>query len=563
MGAKTQILLLTGSIVLFGPLSVLAFLNYQSIPYGVSINNQNVGTQDRETVIAELKEKIVFFENAEIVLKKDNKILEKVLPKDIGLALDIDATVAQAYSAGRKGNVLSSIFSQIHVALTGKNLEIITTIDDHVLETFLSKNLEKLEHKAQDASLIYSKKEKKLEIKSEKQGTVIDRSRLKYDLAENAAKLTQDDIIVTMRNDIPLISQLMVEKPVEEANKILELAPITLLYINPSDTSEKQNYEISKEQLKDMFILKRDKRNAFNLDISTEELRSFLVQLAPSINKKPRNAVLTFENEKVTEFALSQNGIELDVEQSLPYVKENILQKEKDIKLFVQTTPSDIRTETIENLGLTALLGVGESDFKGSSSSRAFNIKLGAEKLNGTLIGPNEEFSFLETLGEVGPKEGFQYGLVIKGKELIKEYGGGLCQVSTTTFRAAMHSGLKITERAPHSLPVRYYDPQGFDAAIYGPYLDLKFINDTPSNVLIQAKVEGTKLFFEFYGTPDNRVVKIEGPNEYERNPDGSLKTILTREIYKEEELIATNTFRSSYRSPIKSGTVNLPNFLK
>jgi len=117
--------------------------------------------------------------------------------------------------------------------------------------------------------------------------------------------------------------------------------------------------------------------------------------------------------------------------------------------------------------------------------------------------------------GNVGPRQLFEIGALyfedpiafqvgwpdltlIKGKDLIKEYGGGLCQVSTTMFRAAMYSGLEITERFPHSLPVSYYNPQGFDAAIYGPHPDFRFINDTNSNVLVQTRIKGTKLFFEF-----------------------------------------------------------------
>ena len=179
--------------------------------------------------------------------------------------------------------------------------------------------------------------------------------------------------------------------------------------------------------------------------------------------------------------------------------------------------------------------------------------KLGAEKLNGVLIKPGEEFSFMNTIGDVGAKEGYQSALVIKnGGDLVKEYGGGLCQVSTTMFRAAIYSGLTITERAPHSLPVSYYNPQGFDAAVYSPHPDLRFINNTPSYILVQTRIVGSKLYFEFYGTSDGRETKVIGPIEYDKKPDGSLKAKLTQEIYKDDTLITTKTFTSSYRSPKK-----------
>ena len=262
--------------------------------------------------------------------------------------------------------------------------------------------------------------------------------------------------------------------------------------------------------------------------------------------------MLAVKDGKVTEFAISQNGIELDVQESAPAVRDAILQRARTAELSVTAILPEVRTETIENLGLVALLGVGESDFAGSPASRAFNVKLGAQKLNGLLIKPKEEFSFVNAIGDIDPKEGWQSGLVIKGAELVPEYGGGVCQVSTTMFRATVHAGLPVTERFPHSLPVQYYNPQGFDATVYGPHPDFRFVNDTPSNILIQTKVKGTKLSFEFYGTPDGREVKVIGPEEYDKKPDGSLKAVLTREIYREGLLVKKDVFRSSYRSPQK-----------
>ncbi|MDP1629372.1 MAG: VanW family protein, partial [bacterium] len=131
----------------------------------------------------------------------------------------------------------------------------------------------------------------------------------------------------------------------------------------------------------------------------------------------------------------------------------------------------------------------------------------------------------------------------------IPEYGGGICQVSTTMFRAAINAGLKITERFPHAFPVAFYNPQGFDATVYLPHPDLRFINDTPANILIQTKIKGTTLTFEFYGTK-NREVKIIGPEEYDKKYDGSMKAKLTQEIYQDGELIRSKIFYSIYKSP-------------
>ncbi|MBI2065438.1 MAG: VanW family protein, partial [Candidatus Yanofskybacteria bacterium] len=140
--------------------------------------------------------------------------------------------------------------------------------------------------------------------------------------------------------------------------------------------------------------------------------------------------------------------------------------------------------------------------------------------------------------------------LVVKNGKLIPEFGGGICQVSTTLFRAATAAGLPILERRGHSLPVRYYNPQGFDATIYPGVIDLKFKNDTSNNILIQNKIEETRLSFEIYGSENDRKIEIDGPNILEQKPDGSMKTILTRKIVLPDGSIKEDIFRSTYKSP-------------
>ena len=117
-------------------------------------------------------------------------------------------------------------------------------------------------------------------------------------------------------------------------------------------------------------------------------------------------------------------------------------------------------------------------------------------------------------------------------------------------FRAAVNAGLKITERFPHSFPVRYYNPQGFDATIYPPHPNLRFINDTPNNILIQSKIEGNHLSFEFFGTDDGRKTEILGPYVFDKKEDGSMKASLTQKVYKNGELLREKTFYSNYKSP-------------
>jgi len=230
----------------------------------------------------------------------------------------------------------------------------------------------------------------------------------------------------------------------------------------------------------------------------------------------------------------------------------SLKKKETSVTLALKTVAVEVREDNIQELGIVELVGRGQSDFSGSSSSRKHNIVIGASKFNGVLVAPKEEFSFNEYLGPVDASGGFLPELVIKPGKLVKEYGGGLCQVATTAFRAMLYSGAPITERKNHAFAVHYYDwpfgGSGVDATIYPPHPDLRFKNDTGKYILIQTYISGNRLIFDFYGTKGDRSVEIENPQYLEKNSDGSSKTIFYRNIYKGDKLIKRDSFTSFYK---------------
>lgn len=291
-------------------------------------------------------------------------------------------------------------------------------------------------------------------------------------------------------------------------------------------------------------------REAWKIDFV--KLNEILEELAASVQKEPVNAKVEHSSaeNRIKEFSLPQNGRRLEVEKSAAKIAKNIAQGYLTGALVVEEIPAAVTLNSLNKLGITALLARGESNFNGSSASRIHNIKTGSAKFQGLLLKPGEEFSFNQNLGEVEAKEGYRSELVIKKGKLVSEYGGGICQVSTTLFRAAISSGLPILERRPHSFPVRYYNPQGFDATIYPGVTDLRFKNDTAGHILIQNRIEGTKLIFEIFGSPDGRTAEVGQPQILEQNEDGSLRTVFTRKITSADGTAKEETFWSNYKSP-------------
>lgn len=283
--------------------------------------------------------------------------------------------------------------------------------------------------------------------------------------------------------------------------------------------------------------------------LDPEKIKNYLSSIAPEYESQPIDARITIQNSKATVFTPEAPGKKIDLNKSVGLIMTGILSEQSSISLEIEYTQPEITLKDIDKLGIKDLIGYGESDFSGSPTSRIHNIKIGLSKFNGLIIKPGEEFSFNKFLGEVDGENNYKAELVIKSGELEYEYGGGICQVSTTLFRSAIDAGLPIVERKAHSFPVRYYNPQGFDSTIYPGVVDLKFKNDTPNHILIQGKVVKNKISFEIFGTKDGRIVKVDMPISYDQQPSGSMKTYFTRSISKDGET-KEDKFYSFYKAP-------------
>jgi vancomycin resistance protein YoaR len=222
---------------------------------------------------------------------------------------------------------------------------------------------------------------------------------------------------------------------------------------------------------------------------------------------------------RVTEFAQAGEGVRVIKNELENRLIQAVFSPQESVEVPVEVIiPVAPKGEmTAESLGIKQLLGKGISTYKGSIASRKHNVGLTAGKIDGILVGPEETFSFNQTVGEINKENGFLEAYVIKDGRTELGDGGGVCQVSTTLFRAVLAAGLPIVERRAHSYRVGYYEqnsPPGLDATVYAPTTDFKFKNDTPSYLLIQVKADNTagRLAVELWGTGDGRIGKTTKP---------------------------------------------------
>ncbi len=287
--------------------------------------------------------------------------------------------------------------------------------------------------------------------------------------------------------------------------------------------------------------------------IDKAKLTEYLTILNKTSQKKSSNVQLRAdENGNIVITKREQYGFGLDMDKILNNALEYFgnLPSKKNIVLPVKKILPTLTSTNYQEMGIKKRIGHGESNFRGSPKNRIHNIHVATSKFEGIVVPPGETFSFVKNLGEVNGDTGYKEELVIKNHKTIPEFGGGVCQVSTTMFRSAVNAGLKISERRNHAYPVQYYSPQGTDATIYIPKPDLQFVNDTPGYILIQPYFNGTILTFDIFGTSDGRQVETEGPTLLKRTPDGGRKYVWWQIIKdKDGNQIAKNGFWSFYQN--------------
>lgn len=243
-----------------------------------------------------------------------------------------------------------------------------------------------------------------------------------------------------------------------------------------------------------------------------------------------------------------------------------------EVQVAVRLTPPERTVQSLRAAGVLRHIASGTSSYAGSPSFRVHNIRVGSARLSGWLLGAGEVFDFNRALGRVSAARGFVPGYVILGDRLSLEDGGGVCQVSTTLFRAAYTAGLEMVERHAHSHQVSYYDPPGFEATVYAPSLNFRFRNDTGRALLIQAAwdVKAQTLRFDLFGAIRHDVTvsapRISGlrparppsfisdatlkPGQVVRidMPASGMQVLIERQIRGEGGKVRRDVTRSSYR---------------
>lgn len=277
------------------------------------------------------------------------------------------------------------------------------------------------------------------------------------------------------------------------------------------------------------------------------------VSVSPSANEPGKNSRFKTVNGAVQLIQGGTKGRIVDGTKTSLAIRDALVAGKTTATVAIQEhRPSIFSASDFQKLSFPDILASATTNFAGSPRNRIHNITVGAARFDGLTLLPGEEFSFNRYLGAVDAENGYLPELVIKDNVTTPEFGGGICQVSTTAFQGAMRAGMKITARRNHAYPVRYYGTPGFDATVYSPATDLRFVNDTGSPVHLTTTIVGSRLTFAFRGTSAGRTVTINGPFVTGKKPDGSITAAVAQIIKQGSKTIREQNFVSHYQSPDK-----------
>lgn len=392
-------------------------------------------------------------------------------------------------------------------------------------------------------------------------GRLLDRNAAERIVVRALTGLARDPVALPLRVDRPHLSARDLAGATVKAQTALS-APVELSY-------GAGGWRLTRVKIARLLAMPRN--GSTELELAGPGATRFFTNLRKRVEHAPKDASFAVGVQNIVRVVPAEAGRGLDAQATTRNLLAAMLSTtNRRAELLVATVAPERTTREARAMGITGLVGAYETIY-GGVANRIYNVQLVSRLIDGTLIAPGATFSFNGTTGERSPDKGFREAPVIINGELKTGIGGGVCQVSTTTFNAAYEAGLSITDRTNHALYISHY-PLGRDATVNYPDTDLKFVNDTEHWLWLRTFVGSSSLTVALYGAPQDRRVEsdvsplvVTGAPPVKRVPDPNLlvgqtaleesgspsrSTSDRRRVYTSDgKLLYDHTWYSSYRA--------------
>ena len=537
---------------------------------GVRSGEVGLSGKSAEQIAAAVAEAYTYPQTGLLALR-DGASVWTAHPAELGVSIDGAAVAERALAVGRRGSLGLRLQEQIDAWLSGADVSAVIVFDQARGAAYLQSLAATIDKPQFEATLGVSGLE--VTMQPGQIGRRLDIDATLMVIEPSVAQLIDADLPLVVRETPPLVLDASEQAAV--ARRILS-QPLTL-------TAEGAGpWSFDPPTLAGMlsFNLVQDSQGGrYQIGVQPQIMADFLGPLAAGLERSPQNARFIF-NDDTRQLDLIQDSVDgrvLDIPGTIETINNGLATGEHSIGLAFQTeTPAVAGTATAADLGITELVVSTKTYYTGSSAERIQNIRLASSAFHGLLVAPGQTLSMAEGLGDISLDSGYAEALIIIGNRTVKGVGGGVCQVSTTLFRAAFYGGYQIDERYPHAYRVGYYEQgpnspgPGLDATVFAPIVDFKFTNDTDHWLLMETYMVGNALEWKFYSAKDGRVVSwettgarnvVEAPEPlYKENSDlseGKIKQVdweadgaditVTRTVLRDGQTLHNDVIRTHY----------------
>lgn len=488
---------------------------------GVSVAGVDLSSHTPDEAVAALNQRLTYPQSGMIVFRYGDEAWV-AHPQELGLVFDVGATVQQAYTVGRSG-MLASLSGQLDALQGGLDLAPVVVFDQRVAHGYLQNLAAQIDRPVVEADLRLNGTE--VRYSPGQTGRVLDVDATLEFLSSKMKIFADGEVPLVIEERVPAV--LDASAQAETLRQALS-APLTLTILDaqPGDPGP---WVLDPALVAGMLQVGRAQTDSgweYQVTVDTRAIEALLQQVAPQVNRTPKNARFYFDDytRQLVLIAPALVGRTLDIGATQQAVAQGLLSGEHTIPVALDTELPEVGNDaTAQSLGITELVTDGYYNttyFRGSGAARLQNIEMAASQFHGLLIPPYTTFSMASVLDDISLDNGYAEALIIYNGRTITGVGGGVCQVSTTLFRAAFFAGYPINERHAHAFRVFYYEQRptsgtdpalaGLDATVYFPLVDLQFTNDRPYWLLMETYFNRDKmsLTWKFYSTNDGRTVQ-------------------------------------------------------
>lgn len=480
----------------------------QRIYPNVSILGVNVGGLQPAEAEAAITEHFRTFTDAPVVLNFEGRSW-RVSGHDLGLVMGVHDSVQQAYQIGRGRDMMSNVQTIWQTLQQSTSVPVLIVVDEAKAQAAVARLASVVDVPARDPKL--HMEGTSLVVTDAKPGRMLLVDETVARIRETLSLLvSQQQVTLATRELLPRVSNAAIQTARARVVDLIS-QPVTIKV----NTKE---FVWNSDELARMIEIAQhsdpngsDSYDVFFNPYQIERRMEFIGETTQTFPVYPR---LAWNGGDLQIIKAGSPGWRINKHESRDLFVTSVDRGIRTIELQPRYVAVPIDKNNLDSLGITELISEGKSDFTGSAPYRVTNIQAGLALLDGVLVAPGDEFSFDDTIGQIDESNGFVKGYAIIQSRTQLEFGGGICQDSTTVFRAAFWAGLPITERWGHSFYISWYDkygPTGMDATIFTGGPDLKFLNDTGRWILLQtyANPKTGVASVRLYGTSPKRKVEM------------------------------------------------------